>query len=77
MIIDLILDRKETGVYDPHDFYRGVMTYRNVTPHLADTIASAMDSGTNEDVQDALCEYIDCNGYAESVKKYILSKDWI
>lgn len=77
MIVDLILARKEVDVYDPHDFYVGVMNYRNVTPRLADTITSAMDSCTNEDVQDALCKYIDCNGYNENIKKYIRSKKWI
>lgn len=78
MIIDLILDRKDDeSSYNPHDFYVGVMRYINATPKSATAITLAMDGGTNADVQNALCEYIDWNGYNPHLKSYIRSKEWI
>ena len=78
MIIDLILDRKDNEVfgydaYNAHDFYMNVLGYGRV----GDEITKAMDYGTEKDVKDALCKYIDDHNYNPDIKKYINSKQWI
>ena len=40
-------------------------------------IASALDSGTNKDVQKALCQYIIDNDYNRNICKYINSENWL
>ena len=81
MIIDLILDRKDGErygePYDAKEFYDKVTEYIRTFPELAVPIARAMDSGTNEDVQTALCNYIDFCDYNESIKDYIRSRTWV
>jgi len=58
MIIDLILDRKDGVPYDAEKFYSDIMSYesRDMSPDRS--ISAALDSGTNEDVQKALCNYV-------------------
>ena len=82
MIIDLILDRKyneeTTGydVYDPHEFYREVMSYESIF-ELPRDISSALDYGTEDDVRNALCKYIDDQQYNPDIKNYVNSKTWL
>lgn len=79
MIIDLILDRHcddEMGFrdqYDPHDFYMDVMRYGSI----GHDISRAMDSGTENDVKSALCNYIVQNNYNPAICGYVFSVNWI
>lgn len=81
MIIDLILDRQDDDkrgfAYIAKSFYLEVLDYARIFPDLAFPIAKAMDEGTNTDVQNALCDYIDSEGYNPEIKKYINSRKWI
>lgn len=73
MIIDLILDRKDGYRYNAHEFYGEVMEYGEV----GFEITRAMDEGTEEDVKNALCQYIDENEYNPEIKKYINYVNWL
>lgn len=82
MIIDEILDRKcweEEGydVYNAHDFYMYCMKASTVCGRIGDEITSAMDYGENEDVQNAICNYIINNEYNPQICDYVRSKNWI
>lgn len=78
MIIDLLFDVIDfPNDYRPNDFYRAVMDYRDVFPEVCDPITRAMDSGTNKDVQNALCDYIRANGYSNIITKFVRSFQWI
>ena len=81
MIIDLILDRKyydNEGIYryKANTFYYDIVQYENIFKFEPD-ISKAMDYGSNEDVQKALCDYIEEQGYNKNIKNYIKSKNWI
>lgn len=79
MIIDLILDRKDSSArdYKARRFYYDVMGYREVFPELADPITRAMDEADEEEVKGQLKRYIDENGYNPAIKEYIDSVDWL
>ena len=72
MIIDLILDRKDGKQYRAKDFYGSVMGYGEI----GYPIATALDSGTNEDIKDRLCDYIIKQDYNTSICEYIKSVKW-
>lgn len=77
MIIDLIIDRKESeeySDYSSHDFYNSVTEYEEGTNF---EISRAMDSGEEKDVKQALCNYIMDNGYSVDLCDYINSVDWL
>lgn len=82
MIIDLILDRKDheeaTGndMYNPYAFYREVMSYESIFEMDRD-ISSALDYGTEDEVRNALCKYIDDQQYNPEIKNYVNSKKWL
>ena len=73
MIIDLILDRKDGYKYNVEDFYRDCVEYGEV----GFEITRALDSGTEKDVKQALCDYIIENGYNKNICKYINSVNWL
>ena len=79
MIIDRILDRKdneelfENYNYNAHDFYFEVLGYGKI----GNEITLAMDYGTNEDVQNTLCKYIDENNYNPQIKNYVNAREWL
>ena len=73
MIIDIILDRKDGKTYDAKKFYDDISEYGNT----GWGITSALDGGTNEDVQNALCDYVLAYGYNESICDYIRSLEWV
>jgi hypothetical protein len=82
MVIDVILDRQDDDTvwtddgpvpYSPEAFYRAIVDYGDV----AWGITRAMDSGTEADVKKALKQYITDNGYAERIKDYIDSVNWL
>ena len=73
MIIDLILDRKDGYNYNVEKFYKDVVSYGEV----GFDIARALDSGTEKDVKNALCDYIINNDYNKNICKYINSVNWL
>lgn len=77
MIIDLILDRKDGKHYNARDFYFDVLRYRTVFPELSDPITYAMDEMEEQDVKNALCNYIDICEYNPEIKNYINSVNWL
>lgn len=78
MIIDLILDRKDGYAYDPKEFYDEVTEYASdFDANYMRDIARALDSGTNKDIQKALCKYIDIESYNPKIKDYINSVNWL
>ena len=83
MIIDLILDRKDNaefyGVdnYNAEDFYRECMEYNSIFEGVADEIIDAMDYQTEEEIKQALCNYVINNGYNEKICDYINTVNWL
>lgn len=75
MIIDEILERKDGASYNPQDFYDYVTHQLDVLNSR--DIASALDSGTEEDVKKALCEYIRLGEYNPAICDYINSVNWL
>lgn len=79
MIIDSILDRKNSRRYSVHDFYIEVRKYEclGVGTHGEDISLAAMDYGDNKDVQRVLCQYVQRNGYPANIEDYIRSQVWV
>lgn len=77
MIIDLILDRRDSEEYNPRDFYKSVYEYFEIWPEICAPIIKAMDNGNEEDVRRELCNYIDRQGYNPEIKDYVNSVKWI
>ncbi|MBQ8248109.1 MAG: nucleotidyltransferase domain-containing protein [Lachnospiraceae bacterium] len=77
MIIDYILDRKDGGGYNAHDFYMACMKYSSTFKGVGDEITRAMDGGTEEDVRRTLCDYIRKNEYNPLLIDYINHLNWI
>lgn len=76
MIIDMILDRRDTEEYNPREFYHDVMRYESVFG-LDRDISLAMDYGEEADVRRALCDYIIRNEYNPQICEYINSRNWL
>lgn len=76
MIIDCILDAVDFGEYDPKEFYDYLTEYYSKSVYSR-AIARALDSGSNEDIQEAICQYIDVNGFDSSIKDKVRSFDWL
>lgn len=76
MIIDRILDRKDGFGYNAREFY----CYCNGLHEHGNNIARAMDAGTNEDIQIAICAYIidhyGCEYFAD-IREYINGCNWL
>ena len=82
MIIDEILDRKdyeEEGydIYNAHDFYLYCMGESTCFKGIADKITYAMDYLEEEDVQNAICDYIIEQGYNPNICEYVRSVKWL
>ena len=77
MIIDLILDRKDGEKYRPNEFYYSILEYRESWPELSDPITRAMDEGTENDVKNALCDYIIKCGYNTTICDFINAVNWL
>ena len=79
MIIDLILDRRDNEKYYGDDFYKADDFYREVMCYgeIGHNITASMDYGSNKDVQNSLCEYINNNEYNPNICDYIKAKQWI
>lgn len=77
MIIDLILDRKDGVRYNAREFYNDVMEYGEIWPDLANPITRAMDEGEEQDIKNALCDYIKKAGYSLNICNYINNVNWL
>lgn len=77
MIIDLILDRKDGEPYNASNFYREVVEWGEFVPEYSDPITRAMDEGTEDDVKEALCEYVIKADYNPTICDYINSVQWL
>jgi len=76
MIVDLILDRKAIK-YSPKKFYNDLMGYYNAFPELVAPIADALDGGTEEQVKQALCNYITRQDYNPEICEDIQKLNWL
>lgn len=80
MLIDAILDRKDDERmgyfrYSPKELYDYLMQW-DLESYQA--VSRAMDEGTNENVQQAMCDYIDLEWFGnKDIKSYIRSVSWI
>lgn len=77
MIIDCILDRYDAEKYgdfdyNAHNFYYDILGYGRI----GDEITRAMDGGTEQDTQRALCDYIINNDYNPKIIDYINNRTW-
>ena len=80
MIIDAIMDRyaenrdKGTDSWDEEDY--GLLI-ESAEYYGLDDVRKALDGRDEGDVKDALCCYVDDNGYNPWIKDYIMSKEWV
>ena len=64
--------------YDPKRFYNKVFQYiGGCGNEYAYRITLAMDYGTEEDVQNELCRYIEENDYNNRICGYIRTRTWL
>lgn len=77
MIIDLILDRADGTPYNAHDFYTAVSGYAEVFQEIVEPITKALDCGTENDVKQELCEYVQRLNYNPKICDYINSVEWL
>lgn len=80
MIIDAILDRRAENREDRTDSW-GHEDYEYLREEADmfgyEYLTEAIASANEECVKDALCRYIDEEGYDPSFKEYVLGVDWI
>lgn len=75
MIIDIILDRKDGAIsYDAKTHLKAIYDYAT-DAHMSD-IATAVDSGNEDDVKAALMCYISTCGYPLDLLDYIARVRW-
>lgn len=75
MIIDIILDRREGAInYDASKHLKAIYDYAT-DAHMSD-IATAVDSGNEDDVKAALMCYISTCGYPLELLEYIARVRW-
>lgn len=84
MIIDLILDRRDNIIdgyedtYEVREFYNDCREYAQCFDNdIQWKIVQALDLGTNKNVQDALCTYVDEENYNPQIKEFIRSMNWL
>lgn len=73
MIIDCILDRQDGVTYNPRNFYFDVLGYGEI----GERITRAMDGGTEQDVKNALNQYILENEYNPAICEYVNGQTWL
>lgn len=76
MIIDFILDRMDGCSYDSKEFYDYVTEESSVFDFCSN-IARALDSGTEQDIKEQLCNYIEQENYNPEIKNYVNSVSWL
>ena len=77
MLVDLILDRRDGVSYSPSEFEEDVKEYCETFPSYI-PVYDALISGSEDDVKDELCRYIDDEWYGSRlIKDYINSVNWL
>lgn len=76
MIIDLILDRKAGCLYDVNKAYKYIKEESEILG-LDNDIVEAFEKADNALIQQALCKYIDTQGYNSEIKDYVNSVNWL
>jgi len=78
MIIDLIQNRQDNEKnYNAKIFYNNVMQYYDIFSEIVSPIATALDSGEEEDIKIELIKYIINNDYNLKFINYILKVKWL
>ena len=77
MLVDLILDRRDGVSYSPSEFEEEVKEYCETFPSYT-PVYDALISGSEDNVKDELCRYIDdeWNG-SRLIKDYINNVNWL
>lgn len=76
MLVDLILDRRDSISYCPSEFEEEVKEYCEFFPSYI-PVYNALTDGSEDDVKDELCRYIDEEWYGNTlIKDYIRSVSW-
>lgn len=77
MLIDLILDRRDGVSYSPSEFEEEVKEYCETFPSYI-PVYNALINGSEDEVKDELCRYIDdeWNG-SRVIKDYINNVNWL
>ena len=76
MVIDKILDRKDSGKYNAKTFYNDVMQYGKI----GHGITNAMDNGLHHDIQYEIIKYLVDNDYDNIdgiLCKYVRDNEWL
>lgn len=73
MIVDAILDRKAYPSYTQEDMDYILNEAKTMD---FDYITSAFETGSNKEIQAALCKYIDEQDYNPEIKEYINKNIW-
>ena len=77
MLVDLILDRRDGVSYSPSEFEEEVKEYCETFPSYI-PVYKALLGGSEDDVKDELCRYIDDKWYGSRlIKDYINSVNWL
>ena len=77
MIVDLILDRRDGVNYSPSEFEEEVKEYCETFPSYL-SVYDALIDGSEDDVKDELCRYIDEDWYGNPlIKDYINCVNWL
>lgn len=77
MLVDLILDRRDGVSYSPSEFEEEVKEYCETFPSYI-PVYKALLGGSEDDVKDELCRYIDNEWYGSPlIKDYINSVNWL
>lgn len=63
--------------YNVHDFYWQVHEYDCVFKGIGQNILNALDNGTEQDVKNALCNYVKNGQYNTDICEYINSVEWL
>ena len=80
MIIDAILDRRDAakdGGFALWTANNVRYIYREAMLFGFSYLSAALDGGTEEQIKDALCRYIDENGYNPAIKDFVRSVRWL
>ena len=80
MVIDIIIDRRD-AIQDcgEDDWYydKAKELYNAAEESGFVELRDSLDYGTEEEVKQDLCKYIDDQGYRPSLKDFVNSVDWL
>ena len=77
MLVDIIFDRRDGVSYSPSKFEDEVKEYCEAFPSYT-PVYNALIDGSEEDVKEELCRYIDDEWYGNPlIKNYINGVNWL